>query len=249
MQSMGDVAGFSAALRVLAIDLSKIASDLRLMVMGPRTGIDEIKLPAVQPGSSIMPGKINPSIPEMVNQVCFQVMGLRHDRRDRRRARAARAQRHDAGHRVQRAALDAHPHQCGDASSPSSCVVGIEANEEHVRVLGRALGGAGHGAHAAHRLREGGGAQQAVGEGGSAVRDMVKRDKLLPADEIDEVLDLRKMTEIGVPGGKHGMVARAAEPYPDPRARIRLPTCASPLRPNTDSSVRCTWPVASTTGR
>ena len=45
------------------------------MVMGPRTGIDEITLPAVQPGSSIMPGKINPSIPEMVNQVCFQVMG------------------------------------------------------------------------------------------------------------------------------------------------------------------------------
>src|ERR671932_710963 len=75
MQSMGDAAGFSAALRVLAVDLSKIASDLRLMVMGPRTGIDEIQLPAVQPGSSIMPGKINPSIPEMVNQVCFQVMG------------------------------------------------------------------------------------------------------------------------------------------------------------------------------
>ena len=75
MQSMGDVAAFSASLRVIAIDLSKIASDLRLMVMGPRTGIDEIVLPAVQPGSSIMPGKINPSIPEMVNQVCFQVMG------------------------------------------------------------------------------------------------------------------------------------------------------------------------------
>src|SRR4051812_4116297 len=75
MQSMGDPAAFSASLRVMAVDLSKIASDLRLMVMGPRTGIDEIKLPAVQPGSSIMPGKINPSIPEMVNQVCFQVMG------------------------------------------------------------------------------------------------------------------------------------------------------------------------------
>src|SRR5689334_270006 len=57
MQSMGDVAAFSAQLRVLAIDLSKIVSDLRLMVMGPRTGIDEIKLPPVQPGSSIMPGK------------------------------------------------------------------------------------------------------------------------------------------------------------------------------------------------
>src|ERR1041385_7118842 len=76
MQSMGDVAGFSAMLRVLAVDLSKISSDLRLMVMGPRTGINEIKLPAVQPGSSIMPGKVNPSIPEMVNQVCFQVLGL-----------------------------------------------------------------------------------------------------------------------------------------------------------------------------
>src|SRR5438552_8274103 len=76
MQSMGDVAAFSAQLRVLAIDLSKIASDLRLMVMGPRTGIDEIKLPAVQPGSSIMPGKVNPSLPEMVNQVCLQVIGL-----------------------------------------------------------------------------------------------------------------------------------------------------------------------------
>src|SRR5205085_5076441 len=75
MQSMGDAAAFSGQIKVLAVDLSKIASDLRLMVMGPRTGIDEITLPAVQPGSSIMPGKINPSIPEMVNQVCFQVMG------------------------------------------------------------------------------------------------------------------------------------------------------------------------------
>src|SRR5512132_3740005 len=75
MQSMGDVAAFSSQLKVLAIDLSKIVSDLRLMVSGPRTGLDEIVLPAVQPGASIMPGKINPSIPEMVNQVCFQVTG------------------------------------------------------------------------------------------------------------------------------------------------------------------------------
>src|SRR5687767_3965639 len=75
MQSMGDVAGFSAQIRVLALDLSKIASDLRLLASGPRTGFDEIRLPAVQPGSSIMPGKVNPSIPEMVNQVCFQVVG------------------------------------------------------------------------------------------------------------------------------------------------------------------------------
>src|SRR6202167_594035 len=75
MQSMGDVAGYSAQLKVLALDLSKIASDLRLLASGPRTGLDEIRLPAVQPGSSSMPWKINPSIPEMVNQVCFQVVG------------------------------------------------------------------------------------------------------------------------------------------------------------------------------
>ena len=75
MQSMGDVAAFSSQLKVLALDLSKIASDLRILASGPRTGFDEIRLPAVQPGSSIMPGKINPSIPEMVNQVCFQVVG------------------------------------------------------------------------------------------------------------------------------------------------------------------------------
>src|SRR5262249_2846317 len=52
-----------------------IASDLRLLAMGPRAGLSEIALPAVQPGSSIMPGKVNPSVPEMVNQVEFQVVG------------------------------------------------------------------------------------------------------------------------------------------------------------------------------
>ena len=66
---------YSGALRRTAVELGKIATDLRLLSMGPRAGIAEIILPAVQPGSSIMPGKVNPSIPEMVNQVCFQVFG------------------------------------------------------------------------------------------------------------------------------------------------------------------------------
>ena len=74
-QSMGDVLAYSGAMRRLAVELSKVASDLRLLSMGPRAGIAEIVLPAVQPGSSIMPGKVNPSIPEMVNQVCYQVIG------------------------------------------------------------------------------------------------------------------------------------------------------------------------------
>jgi len=74
-QSMGDVLCYSSSVRRLAVDVGKIASDLRLLAMGPRAGLAEIILPAVQPGSSIMPGKVNPSVPEMVNQVSFQVMG------------------------------------------------------------------------------------------------------------------------------------------------------------------------------
>jgi aspartate ammonia-lyase len=74
-QSMGDVLAWSGAARRLAVEVSKVASDLRLLSMGPRAGIGEIVLPAVQPGSSIMPGKVNPSVPEMVNQVCYQVIG------------------------------------------------------------------------------------------------------------------------------------------------------------------------------
>ena len=74
-QSMGDVVTYSGALRRIAVELGKISSDLRLLSMGPRAGLAEIRLPAVQPGSSIMPGKVNPSVPEMVNQVCYQVFG------------------------------------------------------------------------------------------------------------------------------------------------------------------------------
>src|SRR3989454_3551305 len=75
MQSLGDATAFSGVLRTYAVDLGKIASDLRLLASGPRTGLAEIVLPAVQPGSSIMPGKVNPSIAEMVNMVCYQAIG------------------------------------------------------------------------------------------------------------------------------------------------------------------------------
>ncbi|MBI5887313.1 MAG: aspartate ammonia-lyase [Deltaproteobacteria bacterium] len=72
---MGDFSFFSASLRSAAIELIRIANDLRLLSSGPRTGIGEIILPAVQPGSSIMPGKVNPVMAEMLNMVCFQVVG------------------------------------------------------------------------------------------------------------------------------------------------------------------------------
>lgn len=75
MQSMADMADFSAALRTLAITLTRIANDFRLLSSGPASGLDEIRLPAVQPGSSIMPGKVNPVIAEMLNMAMFHVMG------------------------------------------------------------------------------------------------------------------------------------------------------------------------------
>src|SRR3954467_9840158 len=206
MQSMGDVAGFSAQLRVLALDLSKIASDLRLMVMGPRTGIDEIKLPAVQPGSSIMPGKINPSIPEMVNQVCFQVIGL-----DTTVAISA-----EHGQLELNVMMPVIAHNVllamrilGNAANvlAEKCVKGIEANEEmcsywveRSAALATALAPQIGYAKAADISK------QSVKEG-ILIREMVKRDKILPDAEVDEVLDLRKMTEIGVPGGKYGVSA------------------------------------------
>ena len=78
MQSLGPIAALSGAVRNLALDLGRICNDLRLLASGPNTGLGELILPAVQPGSSIMPGKVNPSIPEMVNQVCLMVQGYDH---------------------------------------------------------------------------------------------------------------------------------------------------------------------------
>lgn len=74
--SMADFAWLSSSLRLTAIEVGKLSNDLRLLASGPFTGLAEVTLPTVQPGSSIMPGKVNPSIAEMMNQVCFQVIGL-----------------------------------------------------------------------------------------------------------------------------------------------------------------------------
>jgi fumarate hydratase class II len=75
MQSMADMADFSSAMRTLAITLTRVANDFRLLASGPATGLDEIRLPAVQPGSSIMPGKVNPVMAEMLNMAMVHVMG------------------------------------------------------------------------------------------------------------------------------------------------------------------------------
>ena len=206
MQSMGDVAAFSSALKVLAIDLSKIVSDLRLMVMGPRTGIDEIQLPAVQPGSSIMPGKVNPSIPEMVNQVCFQVMGL-----DTTVAVASEHGQLELNVMMPVIAFNVllATRILTNAATvlTDRCVKGIEAHRdmcqywvERSAALATALAPQIGYAKAAELSKES--VKQNI-----LIRDLVKQKHILPDDQVDEVLDLRKMTEIGVPGGAHGAVA------------------------------------------
>jgi aspartate ammonia-lyase len=75
MQSMADLQRVSNSLRLTALELTRLANDMRLLASGPRTGLGEIELPPVQPGSSIMPGKVNPVMFEMLNQVCYQVLG------------------------------------------------------------------------------------------------------------------------------------------------------------------------------
>ncbi|HXY32124.1 MAG TPA: aspartate ammonia-lyase [Gemmatimonadaceae bacterium] len=206
MQSMGDVAAFSAQLRVLAIELSRIASDLRLLASGPRTGLDEIRLPAVQPGSSIMPGKVNPSIPEMVNQVCFQVVG-----NDTCVAMAA-----EHGQLELNVMMPVIAHNVllsmtiltnAATALTERCVLGIQANVEMClywleRSAALATALAPHVGYA--RAAEI--SKQSVKEG-TLIREMVRRDQVLPDEQIEEVLDLRKMTDIGVPGGRHGPVS------------------------------------------
>jgi len=199
MQSLGDATAFSGALRTYAVDLGKIASDLRLLASGPRTGLAEIVLPAVQPGSSIMPGKVNPSIAEMVNMVCYQAIG-----NDVTIAAAA-----EAGQLELNVMMPVIAHNLlftmlilRNASRifAERCVEGIQADRtmcEHwlerspaiVTALAPRIGYA-----AAAQL-----AKEAVARN-VTVRQLVRDKGLLSDEELDRVLDLRAMTEPGVPG-------------------------------------------------
>jgi aspartate ammonia-lyase len=201
MQSMGDIATFSGAFRAWVLDLNKIANDIRLLASGPRTGLAEILLPAVQPGSSIMPGKVNPSIAEMVNQVCFQAIGF-----DTTVAMAS-----EAGQLQLNVMMPVITHNVvfgliivANATRvfAEKCIRGIEADEAQCRywlerspALVTALAPKLGYAEAAKLAKE------AVASG-LTVRELVVKKGLLEGRELEEVLDLRAMTELGVPGGK-----------------------------------------------
>jgi aspartate ammonia-lyase len=199
MQSMGDIATFSGALRAWVIDLAKIANDIRLLASGPRTGLAEINLPAVQPGSSIMPGKVNPSIAEMVNQVCYQALGL-----DTTVAMAAEAGQLELNvmmpvitHNVVfmliilANATRVFAERCveGIEADAGQCAYWLERSPALVTALAPKIGYA-----EAAKL-----AKEAVASG-LTVRELVTKKGVLDPREMDAVLDLRAMTELGVPG-------------------------------------------------
>ncbi|MDW8107790.1 MAG: aspartate ammonia-lyase [Armatimonadota bacterium] len=199
MQSQMPIQLVGSALRTLALELTRIINDLRLLASGPLTGLAEINLPAVQPGSSIMPGKVNPSIPEMANMVCFQVIGNATT----------------IDYAVQAGQLELNvmmPVMAYNAlysiqimtnmmrQLDKFCVRGITANEERCRYyaetspsLATALNPYVGYATAAEVVK------QALRENRSII-DVVRERKLLTEEQIKEVFDPYKMTEPGIPG-------------------------------------------------
>ena len=198
-QSMGDVVAYSGAMRRLAVELSKVASDLRLLSSGPRAGLGEIVLPPVQPGSSIMPGKVNPSIPEMVNQVCYQVFGC-----DTTVCAAAEAGQLELNVMMPVIAWNALHASTILANAMSTlevlCVEGIQPDEARCRelldrstavatALSPYLGYAKTAEIAKESVRT-----------GRPIREIVLERRLIEPAQLDEILSVEAMTEPGVPG-------------------------------------------------
>ncbi len=193
MQSMAPFVNVSGAIRNLAQDLVKISHDLRLMDSGPKTGLKEIQLPPVQPGSSIMPGKYNPVMAEMTAMVCFQVMGY-----DNAITFAAQAGQLELNVMMPLIAYDLiHSIEIlGNtiAALTDSCIVGITANRSRcqsyaegslalVTALNPHIGYLNAAAVAKESL-----------ETGKSLRQIVKERELMTEDELAQVLNLEQMS-------------------------------------------------------
>src|SRR5512147_1875485 len=180
MQSMRPFAAVSGALRTLCLDLIRICNDLRLLASGPRTGLAEISLPAVQPGSSIMPGKVNPVMAEMLSMVCFQVIG--HDVTIAMATQAGQLELNVMMPVIAHAllqSLDILAH--GIAAFTSRCVTGIQADAERCR------------RYAEETVALAGEAWKS----GRSLRDVAAAQGLLTPAELGDLLDPRRLTEPG----------------------------------------------------
>lgn len=195
VEATSDTSGFvaySGVLKKVAIKLSKICNDLRLLSSGPRTGLNEIQLPPMQPGSSIMPGKVNPVIPEVVNQVCFKVIG--NDMTITMASEAAQLQLNVMepvlAHTVMESMMWL---ENAMETLVDKCVLGIKANVEHNKEL--VLGSIGIvtalnpyiGYKASTKI-----AKEAL-ETGRGVYELVLEHNLLSKERLDEILDPKHM--------------------------------------------------------
>ncbi|MCC6543639.1 MAG: aspartate ammonia-lyase [Nitrospirae bacterium] len=193
MQSMGDFVLFSGVLRLLAVELIKIANDLRLMSSGPLTGLAEIRLPAVQPGSSIMPGKVNPVMAEVLNMTSFQVIG-----NDTAITLAAQAGQLELNVMmpVINYNLQQSIHLLINVINvfTEKCVNGIEANKDRCMEFAEKSPGLATilnqviGYEAAAKI-----VKESLASGKS-VRDLIALHDILSKKDADQILDLYKMT-------------------------------------------------------
>lgn len=197
MQSQRPVAEVSSALKNLALELIRISNDLRLLASGPTTGFAEIVLPGVQAGSSIMPGKVNPSMAEMLNMVCFQVVG-----NDAAVSYAVQAGQLELNVMMPLMAFDLFFSieilKNGIKSLDERCVRGITADKEKCRryaemsmSLVTALNPIIGYAKAAEIVKE-------AMSSGKTIVEAVKAKKILSDEKLAEVLNLRNLTEPGV---------------------------------------------------
>lgn len=189
----------SAALKVCMMNMSKIANDLRLMASGPRVGLGEITLPARQPGSSIMPGKVNPVMPELINQVAFQVIGNDHTI-----CLASEAGQLELN--VMEPVLVFNLLQSISIMNNAFrvftdyCLVGIEANEDRLKeYVEKSVGvitavNPHLGYETAARI-----AREAILTGKS-VRELCLQHNVLTEEELDLILDPYEMTHPGIAG-------------------------------------------------
>ncbi len=189
----GAYVSYSAALKRLAVKLSKICNDLRLMASGPRCGLHEINLPPMAPGSSIMPGKVNPVIPEVTNQVCFKVIG--NDTTVCFAAEAGQLQLNVMEPVIAQCILESQTWLTNVLNTlREKCVEGITVNVDHcyqmvkysigiVTALNPYIG-----YKASTKV-----AKEALETGGS-VYDLVLEHGLMTKEKLDEALDPKAMT-------------------------------------------------------
>jgi aspartate ammonia-lyase len=195
MQSQSPVTYYSSMLRLMALEMTRICNDLRLMASGPMTGLAEILLPAVQPGSSIMPGKVNPSILEMANQAWYSILG--YDQTIAFCGQAGQLELNVMMPMMAYASLEAtHVATHTTRVLREKCLDGLEPNESRLRRYFEST------PQVATALSPKLGYEktaQLVSESldrGISVIDLVREQKLIPEDELRLLLDTRTLTGI-----------------------------------------------------